>query len=69
VVVSTPRYLGVFWILLVLVVVVAAGPLSVKGTLLAAVGATMPPLIMLALQRQHRSPLTIAQVLHDVERQ
>jgi hypothetical protein len=65
--INTPRYLGGLWILLVLLIVVATDPASAKGLLLMAVGATVPPLILLGLWRQHRSPLTIAQVLHDVE--
>lgn len=61
-------YLGAAWILLVLLTFLAADATSAGSVLLLAVGAIVPPLIMLVLWPD-RPQLTVAEVLHPVEEQ
>jgi hypothetical protein len=61
-------YLGAAWILLVLLTFLAADITSAGSVLLLAVGAIVPPVIMLALW-PNGPPLTMAEVLRGVEQQ
>ena len=61
-------YLGAAWILLVLLASLATGLTSAWSVLLLALGAMVPPLIMIAFW-PGGPPLTIAEVLHTVEEQ
>lgn len=61
-------YLCASWILLVLLTFLAADATSAGSVLLLAVGAIVPPLIMLALW-QDGPPLTIAEMLQAVDEQ
>ena len=60
-------YVGAAWILLVVLTPLAADVLSAGSVLLLAIGAIVPPFVMLAL-RPGGPPLTIAEVLHGWRR-